>query len=45
MQEADRGGTRIRLRRTRQGAAPWGTFKFFYRERGGSTTLLLVGRG
>ncbi|KAL8745118.1 MAG: hypothetical protein Q9184_007912, partial [Pyrenodesmia sp. 2 TL-2023] len=34
MQEADRGGTRIRLRRTRQGVAPWATFKFMYRERG-----------
>ncbi|KAL8773157.1 MAG: hypothetical protein Q9209_001833 [Squamulea sp. 1 TL-2023] len=32
MQEADRGGTRIRLRRTRQGEAPWCTFKFIYRE-------------
>lgn len=34
MQEADRGGTRIRLKRTRQGEAPWATFKFLYRERG-----------
>ncbi|KAL8905215.1 MAG: hypothetical protein Q9207_002770 [Kuettlingeria erythrocarpa] len=34
MQEADRGGTRLRLRRTRQGIAPWATFKFMYRERG-----------
>lgn len=34
MQEADRGGTRVRLRRNRQGAAPWVSFKFFYRERG-----------
>lgn len=34
MQEADRGGTRLRLRRTRQGTAPWATFKFLYRERG-----------
>lgn len=34
MQEADRGGTRLRLRRTRQGVAPWATFKFMYRERG-----------
>ncbi|KAI4157911.1 MAG: hypothetical protein LQ342_007916 [Letrouitia transgressa] len=33
MQEADRGGTRVRLRRNRQGAAPWVSFKFFYRER------------
>ncbi|KAI4097482.1 MAG: hypothetical protein LQ344_000214 [Seirophora lacunosa] len=33
MQEADRGGTRIRMRRTRQGEAPWATFKFLYRER------------
>ncbi|KAL9015543.1 MAG: hypothetical protein Q9185_007060 [Variospora sp. 1 TL-2023] len=33
MQEADRGGTRIRLKRTRQGEAPWATFKFLYRER------------
>ncbi|KAL9597794.1 MAG: hypothetical protein Q9219_004921 [cf. Caloplaca sp. 3 TL-2023] len=33
MQEADRGGTRLRLRRTRQGNAPWATFKFIYRER------------
>lgn len=33
MQEADRGGTRLRLRRTRQGEAPWATFKFIYRER------------
>ncbi|KAL8909155.1 MAG: hypothetical protein Q9171_005160 [Xanthocarpia ochracea] len=32
MQEADRGGTRIRLKRTRQGEAPWCTFKFLYRE-------------
>ncbi|KAL8730028.1 MAG: hypothetical protein Q9166_004352 [cf. Caloplaca sp. 2 TL-2023] len=32
MQEADRGGTRIRLKRTRQGEAPWATFKFIYRE-------------
>ncbi|KAL9612814.1 MAG: hypothetical protein Q9167_002597 [Letrouitia subvulpina] len=34
MQEADRGGTRIRLRRYRQGITPWVSFKFFYRERG-----------
>ncbi|KAL8932332.1 MAG: hypothetical protein Q9211_006374, partial [Gyalolechia sp. 1 TL-2023] len=33
MQEADRGGTRLRLKRTRQGEAPWATFKFIYRER------------
>ncbi|KAL8695021.1 MAG: hypothetical protein Q9224_003461 [Gallowayella concinna] len=32
MQEADRGGTRIRLKRTRQGDAPWATFKFIYRD-------------
>ncbi|KAL9047398.1 MAG: hypothetical protein Q9214_000012 [Letrouitia sp. 1 TL-2023] len=34
LQEADRGGTRVRLRRPRQGVAPWVSFKFFYRERG-----------
>lgn len=34
MQEADRGGTRLRLKRTRQGIAPWATFKFMFRERG-----------
>ncbi|KAI4280469.1 MAG: hypothetical protein L6R38_004444 [Xanthoria sp. 2 TBL-2021] len=34
MQEADRGGTRIRLKRTREGEAPWCTFKFLYREPG-----------
>lgn len=34
MQEADRGGTRLRLKRIRQGEAPWATFKFIYRERG-----------
>lgn len=34
MQEADRGGTRIRLKRTRQGDSPWATFKFIYRESG-----------
>ncbi|KAL8936976.1 MAG: hypothetical protein Q9216_004653 [Gyalolechia sp. 2 TL-2023] len=33
LQEADRGGTRLRLKRTRQGEAPWATFKFIYRER------------
>ncbi|KAI4226269.1 MAG: hypothetical protein L6R36_003310 [Xanthoria steineri] len=32
MQEADRGGTRIRMKRTREGEAPWCTFKFLYRE-------------
>ncbi|KAL8794788.1 MAG: hypothetical protein Q9182_007594 [Xanthomendoza sp. 2 TL-2023] len=32
MQEADRSGTRRRLKRTRQGSAPWATFKFIYRE-------------
>lgn len=34
MQEADRGGTRLRLKRTREGEAPWCTFKFLYREPG-----------
>ncbi|KAL8945952.1 MAG: hypothetical protein Q9222_007587 [Ikaeria aurantiellina] len=33
MQEADRGGSRIRLKRTREGTTPWATFKFIYRER------------
>ncbi|KAI4217684.1 MAG: hypothetical protein LQ351_000280 [Letrouitia transgressa] len=32
MPEAGREGTRIRLRRDRQGVAPWVSFKFFYRE-------------
>ncbi|KAL8815244.1 MAG: hypothetical protein Q9223_005603 [Gallowayella weberi] len=32
MTEADRSGTRSRLKRTRQGNAPWATFKFIYRE-------------
>ncbi|KAL8672961.1 MAG: hypothetical protein Q9168_002594 [Polycauliona sp. 1 TL-2023] len=32
MQEADRGGTRIRLKRVRGGEAPWCTFKFLYRD-------------
>ncbi|KAL8994014.1 MAG: hypothetical protein Q9169_005913 [Polycauliona sp. 2 TL-2023] len=32
MQEADRGGTRTRLKRTRVGEAPWCTFKFLYRD-------------
>lgn len=34
MPEAGREGTRIRLRRDRQGVAPWVSFKFFYREQG-----------
>ncbi|KAL8714665.1 MAG: hypothetical protein Q9220_001614 [cf. Caloplaca sp. 1 TL-2023] len=33
MQEADRGGSRVRMRWTRQGEAPWATFRFLYRER------------
>ncbi|KAL9634004.1 MAG: hypothetical protein Q9204_003177 [Flavoplaca sp. TL-2023a] len=37
MQEADRGGTRLRLKRTRNGEAPWCTFKFLYREPGSLT--------
>ncbi|KAL8686670.1 MAG: hypothetical protein Q9218_006949 [Villophora microphyllina] len=32
MLEADRINSRVRLRRPRQGKAPWATFTFFYRE-------------
>ncbi|KAL9594125.1 MAG: hypothetical protein Q9179_005542 [Wetmoreana sp. 5 TL-2023] len=32
MLESDRGGTRNRLSRPRQGQAPWSTFSFLYRE-------------
>ena len=41
MSEADRCGTRERMRRLRQGPEPWVSFKFIYRERGKSESPFL----